>query len=250
MDVKLLIVAHKPYWMPTDPLYLPIQVGNAPAFLPTRDDTGDHIAGKNPTHCELTAVYWAWKNLPADAVGLAHYRRHFAEPGTHGPAQARVLRHETAERLLAHYDILLPRPRHYYIETSWSQYAHAHHEDDLRAARNVLAALHPEQLPAFDAVMRRTAGHRFNMFIMRRPALDAYCAWLFPLLDALEAQIDPSGYDDYNRRVFGFLAERLLDVWLETTGYAWTELPVCYLEKQPWLKKGVGLIRRKIRSLR
>ncbi len=27
MDLKILIAAHKPYWMPSDPVYLPLQVG-------------------------------------------------------------------------------------------------------------------------------------------------------------------------------------------------------------------------------
>ena len=76
-----MIAAHKPYWMPEEPCYLPVHVGRA--LHPdidlgfAGDDTGDNISAKNPHYCELTALYWAWKNLAADYIGLVHYRRYF-----------------------------------------------------------------------------------------------------------------------------------------------------------------------------
>ena len=41
------------------------------------DDEGDNISNKNKTYCELTAQYWAWKNMEADYYGFFHYRRYF-----------------------------------------------------------------------------------------------------------------------------------------------------------------------------
>ena len=83
MDIKILIAMHKPYWHPDDPVYMPIHVGKkgkASIGLPG-DDTGDNISDRNPAYCELTGVYWAWKNLKADYVGLVHYRRYFTHKG-------------------------------------------------------------------------------------------------------------------------------------------------------------------------
>ena len=94
--------------------------------------------------------------------------------------------------------------------------------------------------------MQRRVGHRFNMFVMSHEKLHAWCAWLFDVLFELEKRLDISGYDAYNARVFGFVAERLLDVWLETNGYKYCELPVVNMERQHWLRKGSSFVLRKI----
>ena len=193
--------------MPVDPLYLPVQAGRAlHAPLPyTGDDTGENISGKNKNYCELTCLYWAWRNLDA-------------------------------------------KKRNYYIETGYSQYAHAHHEEDLTATRAILSERCPDYVEAFDRTLARTKGHRFNMFIMRHDLLDRYCRWLFDILFELEVRLDISGYSDYDKRVFGFVAERLLDVWLETNHIQYLELPVLHLESQHWLKKGTAFLKRKFRG--
>ena len=248
-DVKLVVAAHKPYWMPSDPLYVPVQAGAAgkPSLGFQRDDSGENISGKNPNYCELTALYWAWKNLACDALGLAHYRRHFTVK--RGRKDRRdVLTSAQAAALLQGTDVLLPKKRRYWIETNYSQYAHAHHAADLDETRQVLRARCPEYLPAFDRVMKRTSGHRFNMFLMKRVLADRYCDWLFGVLFELEARLDSSDYSDNDRRVFGFVAERLLDVWLETNGVQYKEIPYVFLEKQDWLAKGTAFVMRKVRG--
>ena len=78
MDIKVIIAAHKKYRMPKDKLYLPIHAGaeGKDDIGFKKDNTGKNISKKNPFFCELTALYWAWKNLDADYIGLVHYRRH------------------------------------------------------------------------------------------------------------------------------------------------------------------------------
>ncbi len=232
--------------MPGDPLYLPVQAGRAlhPPLPYTGDDTGDNISGKNPNYCELTCLYWAWKNLPADYLGLCHYRRYFREKRGGGKWDS-ILTAPRAEELLRQTPVLLPKKRHYLIETSYSQYAHAHHGADLDAAREILAAHCPACLPSWDAAMASTSGHRFNMLVMRRDLLDEYCSWLFSLLSALEARLDISGYSPVDQRVFGYVGERMLDVWLGWRGVPFRELPVVYMESQHWPQKGAAFLRRK-----
>ena len=240
MNVRIVVAAHKPYRMPGDPAYLPLQVGAAgrPCIGFQRDDEGESISARNANWCELTGLYWAWKNLKADAVGLVHYRRHLK--GAHGIATGGEI-----AALLEKADAILPRKRNYFIETTRSHYVHAHHAEDLDLTRAILAERHPEYVKAFDAAMASTKGHRFNMFVMKRPQFDAYCTWLFDVLFELEKRLDISSYSSYDARVFGFVSERLLDVWIMTNGIRIAELPVLHLESQHWLRKILAFLKRK-----
>lgn len=41
----------------------------------------------------------------------------------------------------------------------------------------------------------------------------------FDILFDVEKQLDMTGYDEYNQRVYGFIAERLLRVWIVYNNY-------------------------------
>jgi hypothetical protein len=247
--VVVLIACHKRCFLPRETCFLPVEVGAAlheraiPGCIP--DNGGDNISRKNPNYCELTALYWAWKNVEAEYIGLVHYRRYFA-----AGFPRRIAGTADYEKLLSRAPLILPFPRHYVIETNYSQYIHAHHEQDLATACKVLAEQYPEYLPAYEHQMSRRSGHRFNMFIMRCDLFDTYCTWLFSILFEIERRLDIRDYDPYSARVFGFIAERLLDVWIETKGLQYIEMPVLYTERQNWIKKGTRFIMRKVHGRR
>lgn len=251
MDIKIIIAAHKPYLMPVDEMYLPIHVGaegkESIGFTP--DNTGKNISAKNPNYCELTGLYWAWKNLDAEYIGLAHYRRHFSNGIPLIDKWARVISKEELERKLAECPVLLPTPRTYWIETTYSQYAHAHHAADLDTTREILAEKCPKYLAAWDKCMSLTVGHRFNMFVMKKNYFDRYCKWLFSVLFELEKRLDISGYSANDARVFGFVSERLLDVWLMTNHVRYKDIPYVFMENQNWLVKGGNFVKRKLGSI-
>ena len=241
----MIVAAHKPYWMPDDPVYLPVQVGAAgrDSLGFQRDDEGENISDKNPHYCELTGLYWAWKNLDADYIGLVHYRRYFSK-GLFGEKKQRILGREELEKKLQDTDVLLPKPRHYWIESNYSQYAHAHHAADLDQTREILQEKYPEYITAFDRSMSRRSGHRFNMFVMKKTLLDKYCAWLFDILFELEKRLDISAYSRNDSRVFGFVSERLLDVWINTNKVEYQNTSYVFLESQNWFAKGGRFLKR------
>ena len=246
-DAKILVATTRPYWMPDDGAYLPVRVGAALADgtedLPprfARDDTGENISEKNPRYCELTALYWGWKNLGCDYLGLAHYRRHFR-----GSGPRRVLDAAGMAALLEQAPVLVARPRDYCIETVESHYAHTFDAAHLDAMRATLAARRPDFLDAFEQVLGGTRLHICNMAVMRRDVLDEYCTWLFDLLFSCEKLIDFTGMTPFEARVMGRLAERLLDTWLLATGIPFAECPAVSLERTNWAKKGGAFLAAK-----
>lgn len=242
---------HKPYMKLGDSLYEIIQVGAAGchSFCSTRDDSGCNISDKNKSFCELTALYWMRHNAEADVLGLVHYRRYFASKHiTSRNKLQNILSAEEVDLIMQNADIILPKKRYYVIETTFSHYAHAHHEKDLHVVRSVINDLCPQYIPAFDIVMGKRSGHRFNMFIMKRDVLYDYSDWLFPILFELEKRIDISDYDGYNKRVFGFIGERLLDVWLMNRNYSYVERKVLEIEKTNWIKKIWCFMWRKVKG--
>lgn len=235
MDVKILVASHKPYWMPDDDVYLPIQVGAAgkKSLGWQRDDEGDNISWKNPNYCELTALYWAWKNLDADYIGLCHYRRYFACENLKTvifPKKS-ILHRDDYVNILGDNDVLVPRKFKLKGDTTvYMQYDHCHHIQDLEKTRMIIEQKVPQYLDAFDFVMNESEFRICNMFVMSKLLFMEYCEWLFMILFTLEKRIDISYYDSYQKRVFGFLSERLFNVWLQYKCPKMYEVDVVSLE--------------------
>ncbi|WP_311406651.1 DUF4422 domain-containing protein [Liquorilactobacillus uvarum] len=252
MKAEVYIVSHKEVKLPKDSIYVPVQVGNnAQNFKGFyRDNTGDNIANKNANYCELTAQYWAWRNRNADVKGLVHYRRYFSNgrknffKGTEAKFQD-VMNGKKLGQLMDHKEMILPQKRNYYIETSWSHYEHVHHIEGLEVAREVIEEKCPEYITFFDDLVQRRKVHMFNMFIARAEVFDAYTEWLFSILTEVEKRVDISEYSNYEKRIFGFVSEILLDVWVEKNNIDYVEVPVMFMGRQHWLKKAASFLYRK-----
>jgi len=236
--------------MPEDAdLYLPILVGAKKNWRPSiwyqRDDQGLNISDYNPNYSELTAIYWAWKNLKdVDAIGLVHYRRFFFK-GHKKRKISNVLSHKEDEALLKKSGILLPKKRRYYIETNYSHYIHAHHRLPIDTTRDVILENYPDYLKYFDQVMSRRSAHMFNMFIMKKVFFDNYCDWLFDLLKKVGKRIDIEDYSTQEKRVFGYLSELLMDVWISKNDLDYSEINWQMLGKQDLLRKIYFFLKRK-----
>ena len=250
MNIKIMVAVHKTYWMPEDAVYLPIHVGREGkkdiGFQ--GDNTGDNISEKNPHYCELTAMYWAWKNLDADFVGLVHYRRYFTrkEALSVEKKKAQIISGKEWETILSRTPIVVAKKRKYYIESNKSHYLHAHHAEGLDELERIIHEQYPEYVPAMEKVMNRTWAHMFNMFVMDKKHYDAYCEWMFAILAEIEKNVDISTYSAYEARIYGFISELMLDIWLEKNNLPYHEQNVSFMEKQNWLKKGGAFIARKV----
>lgn len=241
-DIKLFVCCHQQTLVPAHPLLVPIQVGatladvHFPGFL--RDDVGNHISHKNRSYCELTAQYWAWKNVRADYYGFFHYRR-YLYPNREAKRPYRVER-EPAPQLLdklgyaafgdliSQYDLILPKGEDMHIPVR-EHYAQAqfHHRKDLELAERIVLERNPEMKGVAEAYLLGTVCCFGNIFIMRRQIFHEYCAWLFPLLEEFDGRADTTGYNRQEKRVDGYLAERLFGIWTAhmSRGLRTLELP-------------------------
>lgn len=252
LTALMIVATHKKAPMPGSPLYLPVHVGHQGSsedygYQP--DDEGENISAQNSSYCELTALYWAWKNVPDVDLGLSHYRRYFAGEAA-GPNGSKVIGRDEADDVLNSHDIVLGRPRNYLIETVENHYRNGHHGEDLDVLRRVVGEHSPAMLPAYDRVFSGTSLSLYNMFLGRRDIVDAYASWVFPILHDVSSQIDNESRTTYQQRTFGYLGERLLNVWVH--GQA-DQLSVAYRrivnsEGEPKLKKAVGFLKRKLRG--
>lgn len=250
MKTNIYVANHKEgYFLDTDEI-TPIQVGkgkegNNKDLGIVGDDTGDNISAKNDNYCEMTALYWMWKNdTESDVTGLMHYRRYFdfanKYPDHH---QTEVFLDgqvfdfdEYGEKasqqiagLMDEYDIILPEPHKmpFSVETN---YREAHHPEDLDTTRQIIKDKYPEYIDAFDTCMKKETFFLFNMFVAKREIFEQYAEWVFDVLFELENRIDISYYNVYQARIFGFLTERLFGVFIEKYLQDHPEKKVKYLK--------------------
>lgn len=214
MNIKILVAMHKVGWAANDECYLPILCGEAAGTGGfTGDNTGDNISNKNKTFCELTALYWAWKNLDCDYIGLCHYRRYFVSNMMFF-RNFHIYNQNDFARCMKKCDILLPNAITLSEGNVYNNYKYRHNIRDLDMTRDIMIDLYPEYEPSFDKIMQSDTMYPLNMFCMKKSYFNEYADWLFSILFELEKRIDIADYDTYQKRVFGFLAERLLNVWV------------------------------------
>ncbi len=246
--VCIFIAANKPTRFPQVSGYQPILLGTGNASVPAgmlSDAEGDSIAGKNPYYCEMTGLYWIWKNLELpEIVGFCHYRRYFAfHPGCDGSSWEtleQAISLEGVEGALGTADAILPRPIR--VGTVEEQYATNNRREDMEIVKDILRAQHPECVPAMEAVLGGQKLYTGNMMVVRRELFHDYMEWLFPILFQAEERISIPYEDPYQRRVLGFLSERLLNIYLVYRELRLLECPLIVL---PPLNKSSGDLRRR-----
>ena len=213
------------------PYVVPIHVGRATAAAPLPgmigDDTGENISARNTEYCELTALYWAWKNdRESDRIGLMHYRRMLDIAGTFEGSQAELFvdrfdsrdwarrTGDWLERDAGNYDIVVPK-LHEMGRTVEENYRNGHAAIDFDVLREVITEHYPAFREDFETEAAGYVIRLGNMFLMRREIFEPYCLWLFDILERIEAHdVDRSHYSPTQVRYLGFIAERLLGVYL------------------------------------
>lgn len=213
--IEMFVITHRDLFLKIPNNYKIIGVGdygkkNANTIL--SDSTGDNIAQKNPNYCELTAIYWLWKNynLPK-YVGICHYRRYFVEGFF-----SKICLTDKIEKVMQDYDVILP---HKVKENPdvWQYFANSisGREKDLISLEKLIRESYPEYIDSFEKTMHSKAISFCNMSIMCKEDFCNYCSWLFELLEKYEKLVDLTDYTKQEQRIYGFMSEFLLNVWVD-----------------------------------
>ncbi len=183
-----------------------VQAGAAisPRILGTdfRDDAGENISCRNPHYDELTVTYWAWKNSRAPVKGIAHYRRCIA-----------LTAGERKALLEGAVDVVLPLPFLCWPDTRM-QYGRYNRPEAVEAMLEAVRAVHGKRMgDTAEKVLQGDLLYNYNMLVARREAFDAYCAWMFPVLERVEEchrSMFPKGE---HTRICGHLGELLETIY-------------------------------------
>lgn len=244
-SIKILVAAHKKSLFPKDDIFLPIQVGKKTAkenLSIQGDDEGDNISEMNPSFCELTAIYWAWKNLKDnDYIGLCHYRRYF-NFHHRGIIKKDVTKISTnsllktnlsipnLDKLFKKYDVLIPKPRVYPYNLS-IEYSVSHISSDYKILEEVVSEISPEYIHSFRSIFyQNNKLSHYNMFIMKSQDFEKYSIWLFKILFEVQKRIDISDYDTYQSRIYGFFAERLQYIYIHANNFRVKTYPIFFVD--------------------
>ncbi len=209
------------------------------------DNTENNISDRNPKYCELTALYWAWKNLSTDEyVGLSHYRRYFLFNYKSIFSLDRLpIRNVTnyflslispkkndIKEILNSFDIILPYQKELFLSVREDYYRDKFcYAKDFDIMEQIVLEKYPEYKNSISEVFDGNKIHHFNMFVLKREKFDDYMKWLFNILFECENRIDTSNYSQTESRVLGFLSERLLTLYLYHNKFTKYELTVGYL---------------------
>ncbi len=260
-NIKIFISTHRPdVYFPENKFLYPIQVGTTydkcyPGIL--HDNERDNIASKNGSYCELTAQYYAYKNLKADYYGFFHYRRYFNFSDTKYPIVIKpficgdvlasrndetylkryCIDEEHIEKTVTEYDYIAP----YKIEASdgrtiYEQYQDSvdHYISDLDTVVDIIKTDYPHIYPYAEKYLSSTESYLCNMFIMKKELFMKYSEFLFDVLEKHEALCDISKYSPVAARVSGYLGERLCGIfltYLEAKGYKGKELQRVFFQE-------------------
>ncbi len=204
------------------------------------DNTGDNISDYNDSYCELTGLYWIWKNSKTDIVGLVHYRRlfvklriHFDLLGRHVVFNTkdafRYLERDDINSLLRKYDLIIKRSESR-IKTVEEIFINQLGRETFNQISDGINAVCPVYMKTYQVILKAHSHINCNMFIGKKEIINSYCEWLFPILGYIdEKQVRKNGLRYHNREI-GYIAELLFGIWITHNKIKYINIPVVFTE--------------------
>lgn len=228
----------------------PVQVGCAlkTDLYPDmyHDNDGENISAHNPKYCELSAVYWGWKNQDKlgnpDYVGLMHDRRHFLFNANlpipnkqvtwmpHSPVYMfppvcpeylTYLTDDVIRSYFPAYDVMVLKPYDFRARvgnqaTLLDQFlrSEAMSGDIFDVWQTTIKKLFPDYTNELNAYINGHTTYLCSMSVMRKDLYEQYCHFTFTVLKAVDEQINSSQFSAPKKRFLGYLGEFMLSLFV------------------------------------
>ena len=244
-DIKILESVFKGNSKGYGNIIFPVSAGTAlynknDIVLSMHDNDGDNISNKNPSYCELTVQYWAWKNLRCDVCGIFHQRRFLDLSGINKRYPYRIakqpdeitlqkagLSYQAVCELTDKYSVIANRRENLYesVETFYNRNDRQNF-DDIGLLKDIIKEKYSEYYPSAEKYFKGTYSYFCNVFIMDKKMFDCYSEWLFDILFEYEKR-KPENL--FYPREMGKLGERLFGIYMtyikDNTDISYSELP-------------------------
>lgn len=219
--LKIFVVSHKPCDVYNDSVYTPIHVGKEISKFNHEmqnfigDNTGVNISDKNSYYCELTALYWAWKNVDCEYIGFCHYRRYFEKKFSNENIEAAM---SAVDAIIVKHTCFTDNILNYFINQLVPE--------DIHLFYLYMQKRFPEQKKLLDDYfVKGNTINPANMIVCRKELFDKYASWLFSILFDLEEIIKFSEYTNA-KRVLGYLGEMLLGYYVKSNNLCISEMNI------------------------
>lgn len=268
--IKITIACHKESFIPYSTIYCPIELGsyNKENHIVDffRDDTGENISHLNYTLSELTAQYWAWKNLDLEIYGACHYRRFFYlgndhfETNDHAQIEEDVLLESSCQKyqidnehlikeIMSRYDIVAPiswdvrkatTPKGYKSTVQDHMIAYdLVTENDIRSLKELTLKFAPDWEDALDRYLSGYEYIGYNCFVMKKDFFNNLCEKEFGILLMF---IERHSFDGIEDRLCGYLGEILFSAYIlkcEDVGIKCKRAPLVFFKDATGNTKGL-----------
>ena len=235
-----------------NPLYIPVRCG---AVYDKRenvtmlgDDTGDNISEKRMSYCELTVLYWAWKNVDADYYGLCQDCRYLVFSDKHHKVDSNnwsqiickyltladqeyygLTDDEKIKRIISNHSAILPQCidiRKYNtpngcqknIKEFWKQFEKEHIvENGIQLLIDCTEQVAPQYAKILNDYLSNFASYNLNCFVLQKDDFKELCSFVFPVLFQIEAHLNAKYLSKNTIRTLHGMGEILIGAFLQHT---------------------------------
>ncbi|EAL0539664.1 DUF4422 domain-containing protein [Campylobacter jejuni] len=200
------------------------------------DDTGKNISQLNRFFCEMTGIYWIWKNYEKVGnpryIGFMQYRRHlkfgqnyFSPPSLFykGINSNYLINMGLLDKVILDtiedYDILCVKPL--VLESSvFEQFRELENlpfDLDFKIFEELIDYIKEYCVDYRTAISEYMNGNKhywYNCFVMKKELFDDFCNFAFPIMFHFHKKIDYSRMSIAGKRILGFISERLYGIFL------------------------------------